>query len=183
MFEHLLTFTECILVGLLPLLLEAVFIYFQIDFHTLNIFSTNICVKFSSICFWHSFASQKFLIRSVIFKNSTSILKESKRFPVDTGGGPHTPGFSDTCSGSLMALHHGRWVTVMLRQQSNETKKNMVQHCNDFGSIFAENGTVPMNTCLSDCTIINSNLYICAKAEPDNCSNVIKVICGESSNS
>ncbi|XP_060725794.1 T-cell differentiation antigen CD6-like isoform X1 [Tachysurus vachellii] len=96
-----------------------------------------------------------------------------------TGGSLHTASISKHCSETLMALHHGRWVSVTLTQQSNETKKDMAQFCKDLdcGGIFAENGTASMNTCLSDCTIINSNLYNCTDAAPDNCSNVVEVVC------
>ncbi|KAI5606560.1 antigen WC1.1-like [Silurus asotus] len=55
----------------------------------------------------------------------------------------------------------------------------MAQLCNDLGceEIFAENATGSMNTCQSDCTIINSSLYNCAKAVSENCSSLIEIVC------
>lgn len=75
-------------------------------------------------------------------------------------------------------------MAITLREQRTETKKDMGQHCKhiDCEGVVADNGTVSMNTCLSDCTIINSNLYNCTETAPDNCSNVIEVVCGESFN-
>lgn len=75
-------------------------------------------------------------------------------------------------------------MAVTLRQQSNETKKDMAQHCKDLGcrGDFADNSTVSMNTCLSDCSIRNSTLNNCTEAAPDHCSNVTEVACGEFSN-
>ncbi|TTA40577.1 T-cell differentiation antigen CD6 [Bagarius yarrelli] len=85
---------------------------------------------------------------------------------------------SRDCSETLLALYHGRWVAVTLSQQSNGTKKDMSRLCRDLDcGLFAENVSSSMNICLSDCTIINSNLYNCKEAAPDNCSNVVKVIC------
>ncbi|XP_026770059.3 T-cell differentiation antigen CD6-like isoform X2 [Pangasianodon hypophthalmus] len=96
-----------------------------------------------------------------------------------TEGGAHTPSLSKDCPGTLLAFHHGRWVAVTLIQQSTEPKKGMAQLCKDpeCERIFAENGTASTNTCLSDCTIINPNLYNCTEAASDNCSDVIEVVC------
>ncbi|KAI5106460.1 antigen WC1.1-like, partial [Silurus meridionalis] len=65
------------------------------------------------------------------------------------------------------------------REQRDDTRKDMAQLCNDLGceEIFAENATVSINTCQSNCTIINSSLYNCAKAAPENCSSVIEIVC------
>ncbi|KAF5905701.1 T-cell differentiation antigen CD6-like isoform X2 [Clarias magur] len=96
-------------------------------------------------------------------------------------GGPHTPSFLENCSGPLLALLDGRWVNVILTLQSKETKKNMAQLCNGIGcgGDFAKNGTAFRNTCLSNCTIINSNLYNCTETEPGSCSSVTQLVCAK----
>ncbi|XP_058256785.1 T-cell differentiation antigen CD6-like isoform X2 [Hemibagrus wyckioides] len=99
-----------------------------------------------------------------------------KRSP---GGSLHTASVSVDCSETLLAFQHSRWVTLTLTRQSNEAKKDMAQLCEDLGcgGVFAENGTASVNTCLSDCTIENSNLYNCTEDAADNCSNMVEVAC------
>ncbi|XP_060778319.1 T-cell differentiation antigen CD6-like isoform X2 [Neoarius graeffei] len=96
-----------------------------------------------------------------------------------TEGGTYPSRLSEDCSGTLLALHQGRWVTVNLTQQSNETKKDMAQLCEDlsWGGVFVENGTALMNRCLSDCTITDSMPYNCTEATPGNCSDMTMVVC------